>query len=183
MPLDIGIGLLLGIWLNSVSDIGYTASLFVGVVALLLPDIDFVWQLVAKRKLPNTSHRDMLHLPLLFIPLVSLFGFFVSPYIAAALALGALLHFAHDSVGIGFGVKWLFPFRENSYAVYHVHLPANQDMPRKRLYSWTDKERLATAQKCADPQWIRHIYFGLHPYGIAEYSVLLVGIIAASLAR
>lgn len=183
MPLDIGIGLLLGVLFRQQFSLAYPLVLALGVVASLLPDIDYVYRLLRSKKAPDSSHRDTLHYPLVFIPFVSACGLIYSPAAGLLFCIGAMCHFIHDSVGIGFGVKWLFPFNNNSYALYHIHLPANEDMPRKKLYTWNDTERRETMRKYRDPQWIRHVYFQFHPYGIMEYSVLLAGIAVAILFR
>ncbi len=104
------------------------------------------------------------------------------PEIGLILALGCLLHFLHDSIGVGFGVKWLYPIRKNSYLFfYHAGSIYTKDMPRKKLHSWNDSERKATLDAFGDPDWIKHIYFRLHPYGIIEYTVLIIGIVVASI--
>ncbi len=180
MPLDIGIGLVLGVLLNSVSGINYQLCLIVGVVACLLPDLDFVWQLIVGKYSYKKSHRDGLHYPIIFTPLVGLIGLLINPYVGAAFATGALLHFFHDSIGIGWGVKWLFPFRSTSYAfLYRAQLVAENEMPKRLFFRWTDEQRDKEMAKYADPHWIKHIYFSAHIYGLVEYFVLIAGILFA----
>jgi len=180
MPLDIGVGLLLGILLSSLSGLNYELCLVVGLLASLLPDIDFIWQYIRTRRVPDTNHRDGLHYPLLFVPIVGTLGWYMRPYIGLIFALGAFIHFMHDSIGVGFGIKWLFPFKNNSYLfLYQTGLPTNKDMPRKIMHSWNDDERRRAVKKYRDPHWIKHIYFQVHPYGIFEYLILIVGVAAA----
>ncbi len=111
MPLDIGIGLLLGIWLNALTGYSYMLCLAVGPLACLAPDLDYIWKIIQTKKLPHSEHRDGLHYPLIVVPFVGLLGILIHSYVGLILALGTLSHFIHDSVGIGFGVKWLFPFK------------------------------------------------------------------------
>lgn len=180
MPLDIGVGLLLGVLLHSITTLQYGICLILGVGASLLPDLDFIWQYVRTKALPDTSHRDGLHYPLLMVPIVGVIGWLIRPEIGIIFALGTLLHFVHDSIGVGFGVKWLFPFKKNSYLFfYHTGLPTNTDMPRKALHSWNDRERSEMHKKYADPHWIKHIYFQPHPFGIFEYLVFVLGVLVA----
>lgn len=180
MPLDIGIGLLLGILLNSQTEINYELSLLLGVTAALLPDLDFVWQKVTGKYSYLSNHRDGLHYPLIFIPVVALLGYLFNPWLGAVFAIGALTHFIHDSIGLGWGIKWLFPFSNTSYLFfYKVGLPTNKYQPKKLIYAWTDSELQSESKKYADPDWIKHIYFQFHPYGITEYIVLVLGITAA----
>lgn len=180
MPLDIGIGLILGVLLSSLSGISYTTSLVIGVIACLLPDLDFIWPNIRGSYSYKKSHRDGLHYPLLFIPIVAVLGSVVDPYIGLALGIGSLLHFVHDSIGVGWGVKWLFPIDNKSYAfLYRAGLEAEKGMPKKLVYVWTDEQRDKDMNKYADPKWIKHIYLQPHPYGIFEYIVLVVGVIVA----
>jgi hypothetical protein len=180
MPLDIGVGLLLGILLSSLTTLNYGLCLSLGVLASLLPDLDFLAQYIKTKALPRTSHRDGLHYPILFIPVVGVLGWLVQPEIGLVFALGALFHFIHDSIGVGFGVKWLFPFKKNSYLFfYQAGLPTNKELPRKLIHSWNDSERQQASEKYGDPHWVRQIYFQVHSFGIFEYSVLVIGIAAA----
>lgn len=181
MPLDIGVGLFLGIFLNNITALNYGLCLALGVVACLLPDLDFIWPLFKIKRAPGSEHRDGLHYPLLEVPAVGIIGWIIMPEIGQIFALGSLLHFLHDSIGVGFGIKWLYPFKKNSYLfIYHAGLPTNKDMPRKKLHSWNNAERKAVSQKFGDPDWIRNIYFRPHPYGIFEYAVLIAGLVAAT---
>jgi hypothetical protein len=184
MPLDIGVGLLLGIVMHGVSGLNYYDCLLLGTVACLLPDLDFVWPVLRGKYSYKKVHRDGLHYPLIFIPGVGLAGALLNPYVGLTFALGAFIHFAHDSQGIGWGVKWLFPFRNISYAfLYRAKLSADKGMPQKPYYHWTDEERAASMAKYADPHWITQIYFRPNLYGAIEYTVLAIGIIASLIYR
>jgi hypothetical protein len=180
MPFDIGLGLMLGVLINTVSGIDYKISLLIGVVACLLPDLDYVYKATITKKLPHGDHRDGLHYPLIFIPAVGLIGYLINPYIGLGLALGALVHFIHDSIGVGWGVKWLYPFSKKSYAfLYRANLESEKEMPKKLFYSWSDAERNVLMKKFGDPNWIKHIYFKPHIYGIMEYTVFIIGLFVA----
>lgn len=180
MPLDIGVGLLLGVLLSSLTSYSYGLCLVLGVSATLLPDLDYVCRALQTKRLPNSEHRDGMHYPLIMIPTVGLLGWFIDPYIGLVLALGTFSHFLHDSIGIGFGIKWLYPFKKNSYLfLFQIDTPTNKEMPKQRLYSWNDSERAEMIRKYAYPDWIRFVYFKFNPFGMFEYSVLLVGVIIA----
>jgi len=186
MPLDVGVGLILGILLSHLNSYNHGLCLAIGVAASLLYDLDFIWSAVRTKSViaPGTEHRDGLHYPLIVIPFLGVLGSLINPALGLVLALGALLHFIHDSIGVEFGVKWLFPFKKNSYAFfYHTGLPTNKGMPREKLYSWSDKEREEARKRYGDPERIKHIYLRPHPYGVAEYAVCLVGVLAAVLGR
>lgn len=184
MPLDIGIGLLLGIALHSLSGLNYQLCLFIGVVSCLLPDIDFIWKLLTDKirgkSLQTKFHRDGLHYPLLFIPIVIFIGLLFNPWVALILGVGCVTHFIHDSIGVGWGVKWLYPFSKKSYMfLYVAGVPTNKEMPRKLFYSFNDVEREKLIIEYGDPNWIKHIYLRPHIFGFIEYAVFAIGLFAA----
>lgn len=183
MPLDIGVGLMLGVLLSSLTTLGYGWSLAIGVSATLMPDLDYIWKAIRTKKLPNSEHRDGLHYPLIIVPLAGIIGLVINPHVGLILALGTLIHFVHDSVGIGFGVKWLFPFKQNSYLfLFQIKTPKNKNMPKQRLYSWSDKERSEMIRKYAYPNWITYVYLHPNVYGLFEYSIFAIGVVIAILA-
>lgn len=186
MTLDIGVGLLLGLFLNFVSGIDYGLSLALGIVASMFPDIDFFLPTVSAGKSPF-GHREQVitfHYPLLFVPMVTIIGLIINPWVGLTFFLGSLLHFIHDSMGIGWGIKWLFPLRNKSYFfLYRVPLEAEKGLEKKRLYSWSDKELQGMKSKYHDPHFLKNIYLRPTAYGIVEHLTLLVGITAVVLSR
>jgi hypothetical protein len=180
MPLDIGVGLVLGVFLSMLTSLNYSLCLALGILAALLPDLDYIWSVLRTKRLPHTEHRDGLHYPLIFVPAAGLVGCLFDPWVGLVFALGSLCHFIHDSIGIGFGVKWLYPFRNNSYLFFfQIKTPANKNMPKQRLYSWNDKQRAEMIKKYVYPDWIKYVYFRPNPFGLFEYAVLLLGICVA----
>lgn len=83
-----------------------------GILFALLPDIDFLLMLLKRRKIDRFAHehRDILHYPLLLVPGLFLILLPFGWDFALFGSLLSLAHFVHDSVGIGWGVKWFFPF-------------------------------------------------------------------------
>jgi hypothetical protein len=184
MPLDVGVGLILGVLLNTQTDFNFEICLGLGVASTLLPDLDYVWKLIRTKKLPHSEHRDGLHYPLIFVPLVGLLGWFIDPSIGLIFTLGSLMHFIHDSIGIGFGIKWLYPFKKNSYLfLFQIKTPTNKTMPKQLFYSWNDEERAEMIRRYAYPGWIRFVYLQPNPFGIFEYSILVIGIIVTVITR
>jgi len=178
--MDIGLGLILGVLLRHLTTMNYGVCLAIGVVATLLPDLDYIWKALVTKRLPHSEHRDGLHYPLLFIPTVGLLGSIISPAMGLIFAFGGVLHFLHDSVGIGFGVKWLYPFRNRSYLfLFQIKTPTNGGMPKRRFYSWSDAERDDMIRKYAYRHWIQYVYLRPNPFGLFEYSVLLIGVAVA----
>ena len=70
MFLDIGIGLMVSkILIKTMGFYAPTVFIILGVVFSLLPDIDFIFHLLKKKRLNeyNHKHRDYLHYPILYI--------------------------------------------------------------------------------------------------------------------
>ncbi len=74
MPLNVGVGLLLGVLLSYLTGYNYGLCLALGVSAALLPDLDYVWKAIKTKRLPHSEHRDGLHYPIIVIPVVGLLG-------------------------------------------------------------------------------------------------------------
>jgi hypothetical protein len=88
-----------------------------------------------------------------------------------------LCHFVHDGIGIGWGVQWFYPIKENHYMFfYRYHAPSKPPIPFQYMYSWKPEEVDALAEKHGDPDWIKNIYFKWHPYAIAELLGLLIAL-------
>ncbi len=181
MPFDVGIGLIIGTLLGSHIDYPVWLSLLIGVGAVLLPDLDYLYAWAKTKKSPSSTHRDGLHYPLIVVPLTGVLGWLLDPAIGITLALGTLAHFMHDSVGIGFGVKWLYPLVNKSYLfLFQIKTPTNKDIPNRLFYAWDDTERAEMIRKYRYDDWIRFVYFQPNPWGIFEYTVLLTGIVYAA---
>jgi hypothetical protein len=180
MPLDIGTGLVLGVLVEYLFHKNYgLLTPIVGVCFALAPDLDFIMHWMRHRTARNASHhREVLHVPLIYLPVGILlllpFGVMWSFLFAAT----SLAHFIHDSIGIGWGVPWLYPFTDNSYSFLY-HLENNIDKPRlphRWLYIWPRKATDWLARRYGDPDWIKNIYLKPHPYAAIEYAIMVIGV-------
>lgn len=72
------------------------------------------------------THKFILHLPFLVLPLSFAVGFFLQGIsLALLLTIAMFLHLVHDSVDKNFdGVRWLWPFNSISYK-WHVDFEQN----------------------------------------------------------
>lgn len=96
--------------------VGYAIAMFLAV----LPDLDVLMQKAMEGKITGT-HKNIMHYPLVIVPLVSLVAFLIFGFswfwsLVAATAL--LVHYVHDTVEIGPGIAWLAPF--NTKAKYRL---------------------------------------------------------------
>lgn len=175
----------LGIFIAKLTAIYFSVPLTVamitgGIVFALLPDIDFVKLFFRKEKREGNKdyeHRDFLHYPVPYLIIGTLVVWFFGDMLWASIFFFAtLLHFIHDSIGIGWGVKWLYPFSNKSFAFFYHYESARNNFPRKLVYSWTPKE-VRELSRFGDKNWIKNIYFSFHPYSLAEHFITAVIII------
>lgn len=181
MPLDIGIGLIIGLLVNDFFDVNnYLAMAALGVILTLLPDLDFIVMKFKPAKYRQMErHRELFHLPLLYLSIGTLiFSVFGLPFVSLFI-LASVVHFIHDSVGIGWGVMWLYPFRSDSYSfIYQIDTWKHVDIGRKFVYIWPRRDITKLSERYGDKDWIRHTYGDFHPYAIIEFTVFFTGIIA-----
>lgn len=183
MLLDIGVGILSSIFLSRFFGIGPNPTfLAAGILFSFLPDIDYFFaSLFISNQTGSRAHehRTILHYPLLFIPTGSIILFATLNYRFAMLfALASLLHFLHDSIGIGWGIPWLYPFSRNNYVFFYQYDLAQHAIPQKLFYSLSPAEVDHLSSQYGDEHWMKHIYLQLHPYAIVELMVFILAIAA-----
>src|SRR6185436_6524853 len=116
MLLDIGVGILAALWFGE--------PVWLGILFALLPDIDAVINFARFRSTRFAyRHRDLLHLPIIYV-LIAFAVYFFNPPVAALFLICTLLHFVHDSIGIGWGVQWLWPFCTDHFSFLYLYQPA-----------------------------------------------------------
>ena len=177
MFLDIGVGILLSVWTSWHFQTDFTFFLILfGIIFALLPDIDFFIELVKHGSVGGKTikeHRQLTHYPIAYIP-VALFIYFLFGVEWAFLFFGAaLFHFIHDSIGIGWGIKWFWPFSKRTYKLF-------SDKNGKFFLggvSWDDKELKIAVEAHGDPNWIKNVYFRPSLTLIIESMGLLISLI------
>ncbi|MDB4940265.1 MAG: hypothetical protein JWO40_690 [Candidatus Doudnabacteria bacterium] len=177
---DIGIGILLSLGLANLFDTHLTASwIILGVVFSLIPDLDYLFHLQKGGSTKNAhEHRDYWHYPVVFIPFgMLLIALLANWHYAVLFLFATLLHFIHDSIGIGWGVQWLYPFNSNHYSFFYHYEPSDRRLARKNLYIWNHDEINTLSKKHGDDEWVKNIYFKLHPYGLIEYAVFIIALV------
>jgi hypothetical protein len=180
MFFDIGIGIILA-WLTSELfgvDFSFGLILF-GVAASLLPDLDTLFHLKSGKEVGSHKghdHRDLWHYPLIYIPLGAILISFFSSHYAFLFAVASLVHFLHDSVGIGWGVQWLYPFSTRHFSfLYHYDVNRN-NLPKKLIYNWRHDEVDKLSDQYGDRDWVKNVYLSWHPYAIIEFLVFVIAI-------
>lgn len=181
MLLDIGLGILSAIFMSNLFGIDLSFTLvFLAIISSLLPDIDTLFHIKQGRSMDSHKaheHRDLWHYPLLYIPLGTIaIGYFSSSY-ALLFAITSFLHFVHDSIGVGWGIQWLYPFSRKHYAFFYHYDIFRNNLPKHLIYSWSNKEVEELSEKYGDKNWLRNIYFNWHPYAVVEFLVFVVSLL------
>lgn len=177
MFFDIGVGLLIAsIVGNHMQAQSPWLMLAVGVAGSLWPDIDFLVWLARRKKLDHLAHkhRDLLHKPLMFVPLFSIAVYYTLGQAAfAAFQLASIAHFLHDSIGHGWGIKWLWPLTDRYFCLRSV------GEAKPRFYAWTPVQQDVMCEKFGNRHWARQSYGSFGPTLLLESAVILGGVIAA----
>ena len=181
MFLDIAFGLIAALGVSTALGIPLTWDLMLlGPLFALSPDVDYIIHILRGGSTKNDDrHREVLHLPLIFIP-VGMLGLavFISPVWALLFGICALGHFLHDSIGIGWGVQWLFPITDDHFSFFYIYHPKHkQKHPKKVVYTWKNSEIERLTKEFGDPDWIKNIYLGLHPYALVEYAAFIASVV------
>jgi len=93
---------------------------------------------------------------------------------AVFLGAGLFFHLIHDSMGIGWGIAWLWPF---SSKVFKCFSEKNGDFSTRLLVAWSQEELVEVAALHGDPDWIRNIYLRAHPINLIELCFFLVSVV------
>jgi len=84
------------------------------------------------------------------------------------------LHFAHDSVGIGWGIQWLYPFSKKFYKFFSDE---TNELSTRFMISRTPEEQQIAVKKYGRDDWIKYYYFRPTPISVVEYSAFIISII------
>ncbi len=181
MMLDIGVGILLAIFTSRLFEMPLTVVFVIGgAIFALLMDLDYLFHLYKEGSSKKAhKHRNSLHFPLLYIPLGTLIISFFSASWAVLFGFCSFAHFFHDSIGIGWGIQWLYPFRKEHYSFFYIYKPDRPEkLPNKFIYTWKHEDIDLLAKKYGDENWLENIYWRWHPYAIVEFLTFILALIA-----
>lgn len=177
MFLDIGAGIIISILISSTFAIKLNSTLIlIGILFTLLPDLDFIFYFLKERKVDKFSHehRDLIHYPIFYFVIGGFLLYLIFPFYIFILFLAcSLFHFLHDSVGTGWGIKWLYPFSGKNYKFF-----SNKD--GKAAFSvigWSKEELKNLAQEKGDDNWIKNVFFKPSFINIVEFLAFLISLI------
>lgn len=179
MFLDIGVGILSAIGVSGLFqvEISFTIIIF-SILFALLPDLD--WLLYyPQRKDPkyDHEHRNLIHYPLIFLPVGGIILWLVGGTFWGVLFLiPALAHFVHDSIGAGWGVRWLFPFSKNNYSFFYIH-PEDKNRKRNLVFTFNDKNLPGLVERYGDPNWFKNDYLNWRLIFGSEFKFFILAVI------
>lgn len=178
MILDIAIGLLLGSYFNTGDEMNYLLMIL-AILFCLLPDIDIFYYLFKKyiKKVDMIEHRSWTHFPLVYVPvyftILYIENIFNIKYnISTLFLLSIVWHFVHDTLFIGWGVMWGWPFSKRKYKIFPDR---NGKVTGKLLLTWLpeDQENIIKWSGGSIDGWLRHYYFKFNIVSALEYGVFL----------
>ena len=176
MFFDIGAGILVAMFVSVYLHVPLNEMLIIGgIVFALCPDADFLVHFYRRGiSREDYQHRNMIHYPLLFLPIGTVAAFLLGGKLWAMLFfLGALSHFVHDSIAIGWGIKWLYPFSTKNYVFLYHYSKVKKRGLRKLIFAFDKNTLNETVAEHWDDDWLRNIYYKWHPIAIVEFGVFI----------
>ncbi len=179
MFLDLGLAVFATILFDIHLDTGIFPLLYWALLFSVILDLDFVIHKLFK---PHTEHaylhRNLLHYPLLVLPIGFLGIYFFSTTLALLFAVMVFLHFLHDSTLYGRGIKWLYPFSKNSYAFIYLYAGTRSKGLWQPVFIFNENNLPQWDKDYSDDNWIKNIYHKLHPIALIEYGTFIASLIS-----
>lgn len=177
MFLDIAIGIVAPLFVAHLFQFEATGGFVLfGILSSLLPDIDIIVygfrKYVLHRKI--NDHRSWTHYPIVYILLSPAVFIFMSPLHGIVFLLCILFHFIHDSLWIGWGVSWFWPFSNRRYKFFPLK---NGKSARQLKMTWLPREDEAIQKQLHDSHWIRDFYLRISVVSIVEYSAIIISLV------
>jgi membrane-bound metal-dependent hydrolase YbcI (DUF457 family) len=180
MFLDIGIGILVAIFISATFQVKLTILLlFISIIFSLGPDLDFIFHYFKRGDTKyDYKHRDLIHYPLLYLPIGTFLIFLLFGKIwALTFLFTSFSHFIHDSIGIGWGIKWLYPFSRKNIAFFYLYSKKLKKGLKKTFLIFDDKKLPAIVAEHGDANWVQNVYYNWHRIAIVEFAVFVISLI------
>lgn len=181
MFLDFGIGLLVAVLASYLFDIPLTSSLVLfSTACAVLPDADFLYYFPKRNDTKyDHNHRGLIHYPLIYLPVGTITCWILlGTSWASIFFISSFFHFVHDSVGIGWGIRWLYPLSKNNYAFFYLYSKKIRRGLRKTIFVFDDKNLSEYVGEHGDANWIENIYYKWHPIAIVEFLFFITAVIS-----
>lgn len=179
MFLDIGSGIFSAIITSYLFNVDVSTWLVLfSILWALFPDVDFLYFYPKRHDTKyDHKHRDIIHYPLLYLPIGTIFIWFIMGNVwAFAFFISSFLHFLHDSIAVGWGIKWLYPFSENNYAFLYLYSRKDKRGLRKLVFSFNKDNLPKYVDEHGDRDWVKNIYYNWHAIAIIEFIFFLISL-------
>ena len=184
MFLDFAFAILISAWASVFFNTPIVSIIYFALVFSILPDLDFViYKIFGIHQGKNYKHKDLFHYPLLYLPIGFSLLILTSKILAIIFLIVSILHFMHDSITYGRGVKWLFPFSKNSFAFIYLYSRVVKIGLWQWVFIFNDKNLDKWDEEHGDENWIKNIYYNLHPIAIVEFGVFFVSLLLLYLMK
>lgn len=179
MFLDIGLGIFTSIFASKFLGMDMNYILVLGSVLLaLFPDIDFIMVTLEYGYTGKYAHnhRHLFHFPLVYLALFGslIFAFFGLNWLII-FVIASFLHFLHDSIGIGWGVAWLFPLMRKNYKFFTGD---DNKISFKFINSWNQEKLAESVEKYGKENWFKEYYLRPSLLLIIELLVFVAALIS-----
>lgn len=171
MFLDIGAGIIAGIFFQTSAEFSWYFFLF-ALITALLPDIDMLWYWLRKKTTKSVldNHRSFTHYPIVYLPIIIVIYLFFGAHIGLVFGLLILYHFVHDTLFIGWGVKWFWPFTSRAFKIFPDQ---NGKVTSRFMLSWLPSEEQKIKEWAGQSDWIKAFYRTPNIVAYIEYPVFL----------
>ena len=168
---DTGIGILLAILTSYLFDVPISPWLVIAcIVFSLLPDLDFLLPAKMVR-----GHRGIMHYPFIYLVISILVYFIFGPLWSFIFISGVFLHLIHDTVFLGWGIKWSWPY---SLRAYKFFPDKDGRITSKFFLSWMpEEEAKVKSEYGSDEEWMRTFFGTVNIVSVIEYSIFTISLI------
>lgn len=175
MFMDIGMGILIALGVASVFGVAPTPEVVIfGVLFALLPDIDFFLTRIAAIRKVIGEHRSATHFPLVHLVVSMVMYIFFGKVFATLYFICTFYHLVHDTLFLGWGIKWLWPYSNKSLSIFHD----KGGVITSEVLVWGPEDDRRIRNEYASPNWVRDFYLRPGIIAFSEYGIFLAGFAA-----
>lgn len=119
------------------------------------------------------DHREKFHKPAAWFFVLWILGWFLLPsyldYVFIAV-VAVFFHFAHDTLGTGWGIAWLWPFSRTRYKLFATK--ENKFFAPQLYVNWTHHELPEYIRRYGIEDWVTLYYGTWTPVALLEFGVV-----------
>ncbi len=102
----------------------------------------------------DSIHRNYTHFPLTYL-LFGIILLMMEKNVGILFIVNLTLHFIHDSLGTGFGIAWLYPFKKSHYKFFARF---DGQLSKNLVQVWLPKVRERVIKAFEDTNWMQNLY-------------------------